>query len=435
MKIEPGDSLGKRYELKMKKLNYTLILSFLLLCSFSITSCHSHKEGDSHEKTEHHHEDDDDEHDHDHEEDDDDHDHDHDHDHDKAGSHEHEGHNHDEDGLIHLSTKQAARVGVEVDTLRRGTFHSVLHVGGKLLTTNSDESVVVANSTGVATLSSATEGSYISAGTLLASISSDALEGGCSFAKSEAEYEAAKKEYERAQALLKDGVISQKRFDEAKLAYQQAKIAYQSQSSHAGSSGIKVVAKTSGYLKQWMIKQGEYVSVGQSIAVVSKNNRLQLVADVPACGFQQLRSFRSANFIPSYGSETYSLDEMNGKLLSYGKSSSSSSFVPVSFEFDNKGNFLSDSYVEVFLLGAEEKNVLSIPLTAVTEEQGLHFVYIQECIGLYRKMPVKLGESDGIRIRVLSGLKEGDCLVVKGAYQVKLASMSSAIPEGHSHNH
>lgn len=416
-------------------INYTLIFSFLLLTSFSLASCHS--EGDRHEKSALHHEEDDEEdhdHDHDHEEGEEHEDHDHDHEHGHK-DHEHEGHDHDEDGLIHLSTKQAARVGVEVDTLRLGNFHSVLHVGGTLLTTNSDETVVVAASTGVATLSNATEGSPISVGTLLASISSDALEGGCSFEKSKAEYESARKEYERTKALLEDGVIAQKRFDEANLAYQRAKITYESQSSHAGSSGIKVVAKSSGYLKQWLVKQGEYVSVGQAIAVVSKNNRLQLVADVPACGFRQLRSFRSANFIPSYGSETYSLDKMNGKLLSYGKSSSASSFVPVTFEFDNKGNFLSDSYVEVFLLGNEEKDVLSIPLSAVTEEQGLNFVYVQECIGLYRKMPVKLGESDGIRIKVLSGLKAGDCLVVKGAYQVKLASMSSSIPEGHSHNH
>lgn len=418
----------------MRKINYTLLFSFFLFFSFSMAACHSHEQGHHHDEAEEHHHDhdadEDDDHDHDHADEEEEEEHDHDHD-----APDHKGHHHDEDGLIHLSTKQAARVGVEVDTLRLGSFFSVLHVGGQLLTTNSDETMVVATAAGIATLSNATEGSAVSAGALLASISSNTLQGGDSFEKVKAEYESAEKEFERVQALLKDGVVSQKRFDEAQLAYKQARIAYQASSSHATSSGIKVVSKTSGYLKQWMVKQGEYVAVGQPIAVVSKNNRLQLVADVPACGFRQLRSFRSANFIPSYGSETYSLDKMNGKLLSYGKSSSASSFVPVTFEFDNKGNFLSDSYVEVFLLGNEEKDVLSIPLSAVTEEQGLNFVYVQECIGLYRKMPVKLGESDGIRIKVLSGLKAGDCLVVKGAYQVKLASMSSSIPEGHSHNH
>ena len=47
---------------------------------------------------------------------------------------------------------------------------------------------------------------------------------------------------------------------------------------------------------------------------------------------------------------------------------------------------------------------------------------------------VKLGESNGIRTEIVSGLKPGDNVVTKGAYNVKLASASNIIP-AHTHNH
>lgn len=43
-------------------------------------------------------------------------------------------------------------------------------------------------------------------------------------------------------------------------------------------------------------------------------------------------------------------------------------------------------------------------------------------------------ESDGKRVEILHGLAEGDRVVTHGAYQVKLASASAAIP-AHSHSH
>lgn len=69
----------------------------------------------------------------------------------------------------------------------------------------------------------------------------------------------------------------------------------------------------------------------------------------------------------------------------------------------------------------------------MTEEQGIYFVYLQIAEEEFVKREVGIGESDGKNVRILSGLKEGERVVVKGAYQVKLASSSSVLPEGHSH--
>jgi multidrug efflux pump subunit AcrA (membrane-fusion protein) len=52
----------------------------------------------------------------------------------------------------------------------------------------------------------------------------------------------------------------------------------------------------------------------------------------------------------------------------------------------------------------------------------------------YQRREVTLGGSDGQRVEIKSGLKEGEKVVTKGAIHVKLASASNAIP-AHTHEH
>ena len=71
-------------------------------------------------------------------------------------------------------------------------------------------------------------------------------------------------------------------------------------------------------------------------------------------------------------------------------------------------------------------------------EQNLSLIthlYVQLDKEVFKKQEVHIGLSDGERVRILSGLKEGDRVVTKGTYQVKLAATASVIPEGHSHAH
>ena len=127
--------------------------------------------------------------------------------------------------------------------------------------------------------------------------------------------------------------------------------------------------------------------------------------------------------------------DLHGRLLSYGKASDSNSFfVPVTFEFDNKGAIIPGSFVEIYLLTTPMEQVISIPISALIEEQGIYSVYVREHEEAYRKVTVKLGVNNGTEVQILSGLKVGDEIVTEGAYQIRLASASNAIP-AHSHSH
>lgn len=92
--------------------------------------------------------------------------------------------------------------------------------------------------------------------------------------------------------------------------------------------------------------------------------------------------------------------------------------------FDNKGDIIAGSFVEVYLLSSQLENVLSLPRTALIEEQGIYFVYLQLDEEGYKKQEVTLGADNGKNVQILTGIKPGDRVVTEGAYQVRLASAS-----------
>ena len=77
---------------------------------------------------------------------------------------------------------------------------------------------------------------------------------------------------------------------------------------------------------------------------------------------------------------------------------------------------------------------MTVPVSALTDEQGLNFVYIQTDPTCYERREVTIGQTDGERVEIKSGLKAGEKVVTEGAVQVRLAGASTAIP-GHTHNH
>ncbi len=75
-----------------------------------------------------------------------------------------------------------------------------------------------------------------------------------------------------------------------------------------------------------------------------------------------------------------------------------------------------------------------IPYSALIEEQGNYFAYVQTSGESFQKRELKLGANDGMYVQVLSGIKESERVVTKGAYQIKLATMSGKMP-AHGHGH
>jgi multidrug efflux pump subunit AcrA (membrane-fusion protein) len=160
-----------------------------------------------------------------------------------------------------------------------------------------------------------------------------------------------------------------------------------------------------------------------------------LQANVSQKYFNKLSSITSANFKTAESDKFLGTQELNGKVVSFGKSiSENSPFIPVTFEIDNTGNLIPGSVAEVYLKSFPIPDALVIPVSSLIEEQGSFFVYVQTEGESFQKREVKLGASDGINIQLLSGVSEGERVVTKGSYQIKLSTASGTLP-AHGHEH
>lgn len=391
-------------------------------------------------------------------------------------------------GIIEFSAVQAETAGLRTETVKAGPFSQVVKVSGEILPAQGDEITVVATTSGIVAFSngltsrsaampaSQTSGSTsqasgsisqpsaqasehsgqaiqpsaqasrpvrtvlvpgarITSGSTVAWISSRNMPEGDLALKAKATLDAAAREYERASALVESGAISRKEFELAQLDYVNAKAAYQAYEGRSAEAGVAVKASLTGYVKEVYVNEGDYVNAGQPLVTITRNRLLQLRADVPQKYYAALRNVSDANFRPAYSDETYSVKALGGRLVSAGRSAAGTFYIPAIFEFSNTGDFVPGSYSDIYLIGTREEGIISVPESALLEEQGVYSVFVKVCDSEYRKQEVRTGRTDGLRREILSGLNEGDEVVTAGTGQVRLASMSGVVPEGHSHNH
>lgn len=363
------------------------------------------------------------------------HDHQADHDHAAHGVSAHEeGAGHSDE--IIFPAEKAAAAGVATETVAPGKFREVIHTSGEILPAAGDESTVVATTDGTISFAeNYTEGMAVSDGQEIFAIVSSNLQDGNRIEKARIAYLTAKDEYDRASKLTGSRIVSQKEFAVIKENYENSKLAYEALKPSKSGSGVAVSAPFKGFIKSLSVRQGDFVTTGTPLAVISQNSRLVLEADLSQKDYARRYSITGANFTTAYSDSTYSTTDLGGRLLSVGKSQNEGQYyMPVSFSIRNSADLIPGAFAEIWLLCKERENVISVPSGAVTEEQGINFVYLKLDSQCYRKQEVTIGASDGKRTEILKGLNPGDNVVVKGAYNVKLASASGVIP-AHTHNH
>lgn len=359
----------------------------------------------------------------------------HDHEHEEAEA-QHKEHD-DHDGLIVFEPEQARAAGLQVVVMKRGPFHAVIPASGSILPAVGEEKTVAATSAGIVTMANGlTEGQSVRAGQTLAWVSARNMEDGDPVEKARIAYEYAKKELQRAQSLADDKIVSDKELRQVQMEAETARTAYMGVMNRVGRNGVGVASPLAGYVKQMLVRPGDYVTAGQPLFVVTQTQRLQLRAEVDERYYSKLSQVRSACFRTASEEASVCIDSLGGKLLAVGRSVAQGNFyIPVTFAFNNVGRFVPGSFAEIWLIGEDRQAVMTVPQTALSEEQGIYYVYVQMSEDHYRKVEVKLGENDGNRVEILQGLKEGDRVVTKGVTQVRLAANSGVVPEGHNHNH
>ena len=327
---------------------------------------------------------------------------------------------------------------IQISTLKKQEFRDILKTTGVIIPARENIQSYQAQSSGfIHFVNNLVQGSAVKKGDVLFEIRGGILTEenyDLKFHEIKLEYEKNKMNYERASELIKDQIISEEEFLEIKTDFKNTESRYFVYLENRNQNGQKVISKTTGYIHQIYASEGEYINAGEKLATVITPNKLILQADVPQNHFNKLSTFTSASFSTSYSNKLYRSEALNGKLLAYGRSTDESSFfAPVSFEIDYPADLFPGSFVEINLLGKPFSGAIVVPKTALMEEQGKIYVFLHHEDGDYEKRYVELGADDGEFVQILAGLEENQMVVVAGAYHVKLAAVSTDLPDTHSH--
>lgn len=320
-------------------------------------------------------------------------------------------------------------------------FGQVIKTTAQVQSAQGDEVIVSAKAAGVVMFSAnnVLEGKSVSNGQTLFSIASNGLASNNSavqFAEAKNNFEKAGADYDRAKELAKDQIVSAKDLLNAKTQYENAKAVYSNMNKNFSSSGQSVKSPMSGFVKQVFVQNGQSVEAGQSIVSVSQNKTLVLRAEVQQKYAPILGTIKSANIRTINDNQTYTLEQLNGKVISYGKTANSDNYlIPVSLQIDNKGGFVSGGFVEIYLKSLTNAQALTVPNAALLEEQGVYYLYVQVNPELFEKREVKIGGTDGLNTEIISGITSKDRVVSKGAMMIKLAQATGTLDANSGHNH
>jgi len=306
-------------------------------------------------------------------------------------------------------------------------------------------------------------GDKVAAGQVLALVQPSFSEVGARFVEAESEavrsklaLEQAELAWQRIQKLAQAEAKSARELQEAEFAlktaqakydaarslqatYRQASANLNGDTARPGQPAIELPSPIAGtVIRQSGVAVGEHIVADQAVFTVLDASRVFIEAHVPEASVQRLGATHAASYeVPGEPGRFAPLtDEGVGRLVFLGiQVDAATRTVPLVYETTNSESRLRvGQSVNLWVETARAEETLAIPSSAIVEEDGRPIGFVQVGGETFQKRDLTLGIRDGHWVQVLAGIAEGERVVTQGAYAVRLASVSSAIP-AHGHVH
>lgn len=298
-------------------------------------------------------------------------------------------------------------------------------------------------------------GMTVKAGQVLASIAPRLSAGGdrstleSELTSARVELEAARQQQARAERLFAEQAVPERQVEEARarvsittarLGAAQGRLeqytAGASGGASAGPNVFQIRAPLAGTLVLAAPTSGESVEEGKLMFTVIDLEQVWLTARIFEPDIPRVEGAHGAWFTVEGYVEPFVVDQANGKLVTLGRViDPHSRTVPMIFELKNpEGRLRIGQFAKVFVATGPTASSLAIPESAIVEEGGKAFAFVQAEGERFERRALSLGTRSRGLVGVREGLTEGERVVTRGAYELKLAASSGVIPR-HGHVH
>lgn len=221
-------------------------------------------------------------------------------------------------------------------------------------------------------------------------------------------YENAKRNYERMKALLAAGETSQSNYDAVEMQYIVAKRNFESV-----KQVLFIDAPFSGTIIDIKVNEGDYVKNEAYLFTVAQLHKMRAKIWVSEKEISHFK--RGMKAVADIGGKEYTgtVAEISMAIDPYKQAF----FVEV--EFDNsKRELRSGVTADIKVLVYSNPKAIVIQRNLISSDTQGNFVYLEKDNTAHKRY-LSTGQESGIDIEVLSGLQEGDRLIISGAAQLE----------------
>lgn len=250
-------------------------------------------------------------------------------------------------------------------------------------------------------------GQYVEAGQPLCRIDSDALTAlRISMESAQVAMNDANSTLQRTQALFTGGTVSQQAFEQAQNAAASARLQYEAAKNQYDLQVeyTTVTAPISGIAESRNVDPHDNISTSDVIAVISAKDQIMVKFSVPERVMKNLQTGMPVT-VDKYGTE------YQGNITEVASvADASNGLYDIKAAIQNGEALTTGSKAKVSVLKDIAENVMTIPVDAVSYDDGNPFIYIYDN-GVAKRVGIESGIYDMERMEVDGGLNADDLVI------------------------
>ena len=345
----------------------------------------------------------------------------------------------EDDGSISFLKEQAWKMEFQTDKAIIKEVYESIPTSGTWQVAPGDYHSSVATAGGKVqfVIRNLTSGRQVSKGEVIMAISGSGLSTknlNAEVQKAKAVFDQAQAEYNRKKELYEAQIIPKSEWEQVEQKYLIAKENYQSLSKNYSGRGKQITAPFSGYIKSISVKNGDFVSEGDELFVLTDSRSSVLEVQVSSQYTNALRNIQDI-WYQTENNVWSNLQQNKGSVLSVEKNvSAQKPMLSVFARVNEAVNMPEGSFTEVNIAVGKPEAGVVIPVSALLEDYGNYSVIVQLSGESFERRNIIPGRRNGNEVEIKKGLNADEVVVTRGAYQVKMASMSGQAPaHGHAH--